>query len=158
MQKISPFLWFENQAEEAANFYTSIVKNSRIVATTRYGDAGPGPKGSVLTVNFELDGRPFMALNGGPSFAFASGTSIMVMCDTQQEIDQLWERLSDGGHEVQCGWVTDKFGLSWQVVPRVLAKLLRDPNPAKSQSVMKAMLQMVKLDIAGLERAYEQAA
>jgi len=158
MQNVTICLGFNNQAEEAANFYTSIVKNSRILATTRYGDAGPGPKGSVLTVNFELDGRPFMALNGGPSFAFASGTSIMVMCDTQQEIDQLWERLSDGGHEVQCGWVTDKFGLSWQVVPRVLAKLLRDPNPAKSQSVMKAMLQMVKLDIAGLERAYEQAA
>ena len=158
MQNVTICLGFNNQAEEAANFYTSIVKNSRIVATTRYGDAGPGPKGSVLTVNFELDGRPFMALNGGPSFAFASGTSIMVMCDTQQEIDQLWERLSDGGAEVQCGWVTDKFGLSWQVVPKVLAKLLRDPNPAKSQSVMKAMLQMVKLDIAGLERAYEQAA
>ena len=158
MQNVTICLGFNNQAEEAVNFYTSIVKNSRILATTRYGDAGPGPKGSVLTVNFELDGRPFMALNGGPSFAFASGTSIMVMCDTQQEIDQLWERLSDGGHEVQCGWVTDKFGLSWQVVPRVLAKLLRDPNPAKSQSVMKAMLQMVKLDIAGLERAYEQAA
>ena len=158
MQNVTICLGFNNQAEEAVNFYTSIVKNSRIVATTRYGDAGPGPKGSVLTVNFELDGRPFMALNGGPSFAFASGTSIMVMCDTQQEIDQLWERLSDGGHEVQCGWVTDKFGLSWQVVPKVLAKLLRDPNPAKSQSVMKAMLQMVKLDIAGLERAYEQAA
>ena len=158
MQNVTICLGFNNQAEEAANFYTSIVKNSRIVATTRFGDAGPGPKGSVLTVNFELDGRPFMALNGGPSFAFASGTSIMIMCDTQQEIDQLWERLSDGGHEVQCGWVTDKFGLSWQVVPKVLAELLRDPNPAKSQSVMKAMLQMVKLDIAGLERAYEQAA
>lgn len=158
MQNVTICLGFNNQAEEAVNFYTAIVKNSRIVATTRYGDAGPGPKGSVLTVNFELDGRPFMALNGGPSFAFASGTSIMVMCDTQQEIDQLWERLSDGGHEVQCGWVTDKFGLSWQVVPTVLSELLRDPNPAKSQSVMKAMLQMVKLDIAGLERASEQAA
>lgn len=157
MQNVVICLGFDHQAEEAVNFYTSIVKNSRILTTTRTGEAGPGPKGSVLAMTFELDGRPFMALNGGPSFTFTHGTSIMLMCDTQQEVDQLWARLTDGGREVQCGWVTDKYGLSWQVVPKVLPELLRDPDPAKSQSVMKAMMGMVKLEIAELKRAYQQA-
>jgi predicted 3-demethylubiquinone-9 3-methyltransferase (glyoxalase superfamily) len=157
MQNIVTCLGFNNQAEEAVNFYTSIVKNSKILSTTRYGDAGPGPKGSLMVATFLLDGQEFMALNGGPPFTFSIGMSIVIKCETQAEIDEYWEKLSEGGQKVQCGWLTDKFGVSWQIVPRVLGELASDPNPAKSQSVMRAMLQMKKLDIAKLKEAYEQA-
>jgi predicted 3-demethylubiquinone-9 3-methyltransferase (glyoxalase superfamily) len=153
MQKIVTCLGFNNQAEEAINFYTSVVPNSRILSTTRHGDSGPGPKGTLLAATFLLDGQEFMALNGGPSFTFSVGTSIMIKCETQAEIDSLWSKLSEGGREVQCGWITDRFGLSWQIVPRILPELLNDPDPKKAQRVMRAMLQMVKLDIAGLEAA-----
>lgn len=155
MQKIITCLGFNDQAEEAVNFYTATVKNSKILSTSRYGDAGPGPKGSLLVATFLLDGQEFMALNGGPQFKFSMGTSIMIRCETQAEIDSLWEKLSEGGQQVQCGWLTDKYGLSWQIVPTVLGELLKDPDPRKSQSVMKAMLQMKKLDIAGLKEAYQ---
>lgn len=157
MQKVVTCLGFDNQAEEAINFYTSVVPNSRILSTTRHGDAGPGPKGTLLAATFELDGQEFMALNGGPSFTFSIGTSIMIKCETQAEIDHLWENLSEGGQKVQCGWLTDRFGLSWQIVPRVLPELLNDPDPKRAQSVMQAMLQMQKLDIAKLKAAREAA-
>jgi len=157
MQKIITCLGFNNQAEEAVNFYTSVIKNSKILSTSRYGDAGPGPKGSLLAATFVLDGQEFMALNGGPAFTFSSGTSIVIRCETQAEIDELWEKLSEGGAKVQCGWLTDKFGLSWQIVPKALGELINDRNPAKAQSVMKALLQMTKLDIAKLQQAYDQA-
>ncbi len=157
MQKIITCLGFNNQAEEAVNFYTSVVRNSKISSMSRYGDAGPGPKGSLLAATFVLDGQEFMALNGGPSFTFTHGMSIVIKCETQAEIDELWERLSEGGAKVQCGWLTDKFGVSWQIVPGLLFEMINDPNPAKSQSVMKALLQMTKLDIAKLKQAYEQA-
>jgi predicted 3-demethylubiquinone-9 3-methyltransferase (glyoxalase superfamily) len=156
MQKIITCLGFNNQAEEAVNFYTSIIKNSEILGTARSGDAGPGPKGSLLAATFMLDGQEFMALNGGPSFTFAMGMSIVIRCETQDEIDSLWEQLSEGGKKVQCGWLTDKFGVSWQIVPRILPELLNDPDPRKSQSVMNAMLQMTKLDIAGLKAAHDR--
>lgn len=155
MQTVITCLGFNDQAEEAVNFYTSIVKNSKIVSTARYGEAGPGPKGTVLAMEFLLNGREFMALNGGPSFTFAIGMSIVIKCETQAEIDELWERLSEGGQKVQCGWLTDKFGVSWQIVPAVLLEMLTDPNPATSQRVMKAMLEMTKLDISKLKQAYE---
>ena len=155
MPKISPFLWFNNQAEEAANFYVSVFKNSRIVRKTRYGDSGPGPKGSVMTVDFELDGQPFVTLNGGPQFTFSPAISFVVNCQTQAEVDEFWQKLSAGGKEVECGWLTDKYGLSWQIVPAVLTDMLSDPDPAKSDRVMKAVLKMKKLDIATLKRAYE---
>jgi len=151
--KITPFLWFDTQAEEAAKFYTSIFKNSKIVSLTRYGDAGPGPKGSVQTIAFELEGQRFTALNGGPHFKFNEAVSFVVHCETQAEVDEFWKRLTDGGHEVQCGWLKDKYGLSWQIVPTALFKLLQDPDPAKTKRVMQAMFQMKKLDIAGLENA-----
>lgn len=154
MQKITPFLWFDNQAEDAANFYVSIFKNSKIGDVTRYGDAGPGPKGSVMTVPFQLDGQEFIALNGGPLFKFTEAISLVVNCQEQAEVDELWEKLSEGGSKVQCGWLKDKYGLSWQIVPIVLDELLTDPDPAKSERVMRAMLQMKKLDIEGLKRAY----
>ncbi len=154
MQKITPFLWFNDKAEEAISFYTSIFKNSKVLSVSRYGDAGPGPKGSVVVGKFEIEGQEFMALNGGPRFAFTPAVSFVVNCETQQEVDDFWEKLSSGGKEVQCGWLTDKFGLSWQIVPIILPKLLQDKNPEKSKRVMQAMLQMVKIDIAGLERAY----
>jgi predicted 3-demethylubiquinone-9 3-methyltransferase (glyoxalase superfamily) len=154
MQKITPFLWFNDKAEEAINFYISIFKNSKVVSVSRYGDAGPGPKGSVLVGKFEIEGQEFMALNGGPQFAFTPAISFVVNCETQQEVDDFWEKLSSGGKEVQCGWLTDKFGLSWQIVPIILPKLLQDKDPEKSKRVMQAMLQMVKIDIAGLQRAY----
>ena len=157
MQKITPFLWFDGRAEEAMNFYTSIFKNSRIVNVMRCGDVGPGPKGSVLTGTFELEGQQFMALNGGPMYQFTPAISLFVNCETQEEVDTLWEKLtSGGGKPVQCGWLTDKFGVSWQIIPTALVELLHDPDPAKSQRVMQAMMQMVKIDIAGLKRAYEQ--
>jgi predicted 3-demethylubiquinone-9 3-methyltransferase (glyoxalase superfamily) len=155
LQKITPFLWFDTQAEEAAKFYVSIFKNSRIVSISRYGDAGPGPKGSVMTVVFELEGHQFIALNGGPQFKFTEAISFSVNCDTQAEVNEFWEKLSRGGEEGPCGWLKDRYGLSWQVVPTVLGELLSDPDPGKSRRVMEAMLKMKKLDIAGLRRAYE---
>ena len=143
MQKITPFLWFDNQAEEAVNFYTSIFKNSMILKIARYGEVGPGPKSSVMTVAFQLDGQEFIALNGGPYFKFTEAISFVVSCKTQEEIDHLWEKLSeDGGEKVQCGWLKDKYGVSWQVVPAILGEMISDPDPAKSQRVMEAMLQM----------------
>ena len=154
LQKITPFLWFDGQAEEAVGFYTSIFKNSRIDGVTRYGDAGPGPKGSVMTIAFELEGQKFTAINGGPVFKFTEAISFVVNCETQQEVDQYWDQLSAGGKEVQCGWVKDRYGLSWQIVPTVLITMLQDKDAERSQRVMKAMLQMVKIDIAGLEKAY----
>jgi predicted 3-demethylubiquinone-9 3-methyltransferase (glyoxalase superfamily) len=156
MQEITPFLWFDGKAEEAANFYVSIFRNSKILSVSRYGDGGPGPKGAVMTAAFELDGQKFVALNGGPQFAFSPAISFMVNCETQQEVDDLWEKLSAGGKEVQCGWLQDKYGLSWQVVPRVLIELLQDKNPEKKQKVMKAMMQMIKIDIKGLQQAANQ--
>ncbi len=157
MQKIMTCLGFDNQAEEAINFYTSVIPNSKILSTTRYGDTGPGPKGSLLAATFLLNGQEFMALNGGPPFKFSIGMSIVIRCDTQAEIDALWEKLSEGGEKVQCGWLTDKYGVSWQIVPAVLSELMNDPDPAKSQRVMKAMLQMKKLDIAQLKEAAGKA-
>ena len=153
MQKITPFLWFDNQAEEAINFYTSIFKNSRVLSVSRYGEAGPGPQGTVMSGTFQLEGQEFMALNGGPQFTFTPAISFFVNCETQAEVDDLWEKLSEGGETEQCGWLRDKFGLSWQIVPTVLGELLNDPDAEKSRRVMEAMLQMVKLDIAGLEQA-----
>jgi len=157
VQKITPFLWFESQAEEAANFYTSIFKNSKIVSVARYGEAGPGPKGSVMTVAFNLDGQDFVALNGGPEFAFTPAISFLVSCKTQEEVDHFWEKLLQGGKPSQCGWLKDKFGVSWQVVPAVLGELLGDKDAKKSKRVMEAMLQMVKLDIKKLKEAYDRA-
>jgi len=157
MQKITPFLWFDSQAEEAANFYVSVFKNSRIVSASRYGEAGPGPKGSVMSITFELEGQTFIGLNGGPHFKFTPAISLFVNCASQPEVDELWEKLAEGGAIQQCGWLQDKFGLSWQIIPTVLADLLGDKNPVKSQSVMKAMLQMRKIDIQGLRDAYDRA-
>jgi predicted 3-demethylubiquinone-9 3-methyltransferase (glyoxalase superfamily) len=154
-KKITTFLTFDGRAEEAIEFYTSIFDDSRITSTTRYGDAGPGEKGSFMTGTFELAGQEFMALNGGPSFTFAQGISLFVDCEDQEEVDELWERLSAGGEQGPCGWLTDKFGVSWQIVPRVLGELLADEDAERSQRVMEAMLQMGKIDIAGLKRAYE---
>jgi predicted 3-demethylubiquinone-9 3-methyltransferase (glyoxalase superfamily) len=156
IQKISPFLWFNYQAEEAARFYTSIFKGSKIETVVRYGEAGPGPKDSVMTVAFELEGQKFTALNGGPHFKFTEAISFVVNCETQEEVDELWEKLSEGGEQVQCGWLKDKYGLSWQIVPTVLVELLQDKDAARSQRVMQAMLQMKKIDIARLEEAYRQ--
>ena len=154
MQKITPFLWFDTQGEEAAKFYISIFRNSKITGTTRYGEAGPGPKGSVMTVAFNLDGQDFVALNGGPQFKFTEAVSFVANCETQQEVDDLWEKLSAGGQRSRCGWLKDKFGLSWQVVPTVLGQLLQDKDPAKSRRVMETMLQMDKLDIRKLKQAH----
>jgi predicted 3-demethylubiquinone-9 3-methyltransferase (glyoxalase superfamily) len=154
MQKIRPFLWYDTQAEEAAQFYTSIFKNSKIGKTSRYGDAGPGPKGSVMTIEFELEGMEFVALNGGPHFKFTEAISLIVDCKSQAEVDDLWEKLSAGGSKSQCGWLKDKYGLSWQIVPTVLLELINDSDPKKSQRVMEAMLQMTKIDIAKLRQAH----
>ena len=154
MQKITPFLWFDHEAEEAMHFYASIFKNSKINKVVRYGDAGPGPKGTVMTADFEIEGQTFTALNGGPLFKFNESVSFVVNCETQAEVNELWEKLSAGGKTSQCGWLKDKFGLSWQIVPTVLPELLSDPDPVKSQRVMRAMLQMTKLDIAKLRAAY----
>lgn len=155
MQKITPFLWFDNNAEEAVNHYLSIFRNSKIGSILRCGEAGPGPKGSVLTIAFELEGQKFIALNGGPIFKFNEAISLSVDCKTQTEVDELWERLSDGGQKSQCGWLKDKFGLSWQVVPSALVEMLQDKDAAKSARVMVAMMQMSKIDIAALKQAYE---
>ena len=156
MQKITTYLWFDNNAEEAMNFYVSIFKNSRILSVSRYGDAGPGPKGAIMTGTFQLEGQEFTALNGGPQFSFTPAISLFVSCETQQEVDALWEKLSAGGEKGRCGWLKDKFGLSWQIIPTALGRLLNDPDPAKSKRVMQAMLQMNKIDIEGLKRAYAQ--
>ena len=158
MQKITPFLWFDGKAEEAANFYVSIFKNSRILNITRYGEAGPGPKGSVMTVVFELDGEQFIALNGGPQFKFTEAISFSVNCKTQGEVDEFWEKLSQGGEEGPCGWLKDKYGLSWQINPTILGEMLQDSNPEKSKRVMEAMLKMKTIDIHGLQRVYESRA
>jgi predicted 3-demethylubiquinone-9 3-methyltransferase (glyoxalase superfamily) len=156
MQKITPFLWFDNQAEEAMNFYVSVFKNAKITGLSRYGEAGPGPAGTVMIGTFELEGQEFYALNGGPEFRFNEAISLYVDCKDQQEVDELWAKLTAGGEESQCGWLKDKFGLSWQIVPSVLTKLLQDKDPVKAQNVMRAMLQMRKIDIQGLQRAYQQ--
>lgn len=156
MQTITPFLWFDGKAEEAVNFYTSIFKNSKVGRITYYGEGSPGPKGTVMTATFQLDGQEFMALNGGPQFSFTPAISFFVNCQTQEEVDNLWEKLSEGGEKGRCGWLKDKFGLSWQIVPSALGQMLSDKNPQKSKSVMTAMLQMNKLDIEGLKRAYEE--
>ncbi len=156
MPKISPFLWFDNQAEEAANFYISVFPHSRIVTISRYGEAGPGPKGSVMVVVFELDGKEFIALNGGPLFKFTEAVSFSVECRTQEDVDRYWARLSEGGEEGQCGWLKDKYGLSWQINPTVLGAMLADADPVRSKRVMEAILKMKKIDIAGLREAYAQ--
>ena len=157
MQKITPFLWFDSQAEEAANYYVSVFRNSKITRTARYGDAGPGPKGSVMTVEFELDGNQFIALNGGPHYQITPAVSFVVNCKDQADVDYYWDKLTVGGMPVQCGWLTDKFGVSWQVVPTRLSELLVDPDKAKAQRVMAAMMKMVKLDVPTLEQAARAA-
>src|SRR3982074_757454 len=157
MQKITPFLWFNDKAEEAMNFYVSIFKNSRVGRVTRYGDAGPGPKGTVMSATFQLEGQEFFALNGGPQFPFTPAISFFVNCETQAEVDELWEKLSAGGRKDRCGWLQDKYGLSWQIIPSALGKMLGDKDPRKANSVMQAMLQMDKIDIAKLKQAYDKA-
>jgi predicted 3-demethylubiquinone-9 3-methyltransferase (glyoxalase superfamily) len=154
-KKITTFLTFDDQAEEAVNLYTSIFENSKIVSTNRYGEAGPGAKGSFMSATFELAGQEFIALNGGQSFTFAQGISLFVDCETQEEVDELWEKLSEGGEKGPCGWLTDRFGVSWQVIPRALGEMLSDPDTEKSERVMNAMLQMRKIDIQGLKQAYD---
>ena len=153
MQKITPFLWFNDNAEEAMNFYLSIFKNSKVGSVSRYGDAGPGPKGSVMSATFQLEGQEFMALNGGPHYKFTPAISLYVNCETQAEVDELWEKLSAGGRKDRCGWLQDKFGLSWQIIPSALPRLLGGKDPAKAQRVVQAMLQMDKIDIKRLEEA-----
>jgi predicted 3-demethylubiquinone-9 3-methyltransferase (glyoxalase superfamily) len=148
MQKITPFLWFDGKAEEAMNFYVSIFKNSKVLSVS------PGPNGKAMSTTFQLEGQDFFALNGGPQFTFSPAVSFFVNCETQQEVDELWEKLSEGGKEERCGWLKDKYGLSWQIIPSVLSKLLRDKDPAKASRVMQAMLQMNKIDIRRLEQAY----
>ncbi len=155
MQKIIPFLWYDKEAEEAANFYVSVFKDSKILSVTRYGEAGPGPKGTVMSVTFRLEGQDFSALNGGPIYKFTPAISLFVNCTTQAEIDELWEKLSAGGQKGQCGWLTDKYGVSWQVVPTILGEMLNDKDPAKAERVVRAMLQMTKLDLGKLKQAYE---
>jgi predicted 3-demethylubiquinone-9 3-methyltransferase (glyoxalase superfamily) len=157
MSKLTPFLWFDNQAEEAAQFYTSVFPNSKIGDVAHYGEAGPGTPGSVMTVDFELDGQRFTALNGGPEFTFTEAISFQVSCESQEEVDRYWSALSEGGEEGPCGWLKDRFGLSWQIVPTALPRLLGDPDREKAQRAMAAMLKMGKLDIAELERAAEAA-
>jgi predicted 3-demethylubiquinone-9 3-methyltransferase (glyoxalase superfamily) len=154
MQKITTFLWFDSQAEEAAQHYTSIFDDSRVLHVQRYGEAGPGEPGTAMTVTFELAGQQFIALNGGPQFTFNEAISLYVDCTSQEEVDDLWAKLSDGGEEGPCGWLKDKFGLSWQIIPSTLPELLSDPDPVKSQQVMKAMLEMKKIDVQGLKDAY----
>jgi predicted 3-demethylubiquinone-9 3-methyltransferase (glyoxalase superfamily) len=156
MPKITPFLWFDGQAEEAAKFYASVFKNSKILGAARYPEGSPGPAGTVMTVDFELDGQEFTALNGGPIFKFNESISFVVHCETQAEVDEFWNKLLEGGTESQCGWLKDKFGVSWQIVPTVLIEMLQDRDAGKAKRVMKAMLEMKKLDIGGLKRAYEQ--
>ena len=156
MQKITPFLWFDNNAEEAMNFYASIFKNSKMGSVTRYGDAGPGPKGTVMTATFQLEGQEFMVLNGGPLYKFTEAISLFVNCETQDEVDMLWDQLSAGGSKGRCGWLKDKYGVSWQIIPAALGQLLGDPDPERSKRVMQAMLQMDKIDIQRLKQAAGQ--
>ncbi len=156
MSKIIPFLTFNDQAEEAANLYVSLFKNSKILSIDRFGEGAPMPAGTVMTVSFLLDGREYTALNGGPHFAFTDGFSFLVNCETQVEVDELWEKLSVGGEKGQCGWLKDKFGVSWQIIPTALGQLLQDPDPRKAQNVLQAMLKMTKIDIAALRRASDQ--
>lgn len=156
MHKTTPCLWFDTQGEEAATFYTSVFNNSKILDVTRFGEAGPGPAGTVMTVTFELDGQEFVALNGGPQFTFNEAISFQVNCETQEEVDEFWTKLSDGGEEGPCGWLKDKYGMSWQIVPTVLTELISDPDPDKSQRAMSAMLGMGKIDIEAVRRASEQ--
>ena len=156
MQKITPFLWFDHQAEEAANLYISLFQDSKITSISRYGAAGPGPQGSVFTVNFVLEGQEFIALNGGPTFKFNESISFFVDCPTQAEVDRLWDKLTEGGEEVQCGWLKDKYGLTWQIVPSGLNELLNGQDAEGSRRAMQAMLQMKKLDLAKMRQAYEQ--
>jgi predicted 3-demethylubiquinone-9 3-methyltransferase (glyoxalase superfamily) len=156
MDKITPFLWFDDKAEEAAKFYTSVFSGARIVDIRYYSEAGPRPKGSVLTVTFELFGQKFVALNGGPHYSFTPAVSLFVECETQDELDNYWNRLAEGGTPIQCGWITDKYGLTWQIVPKMLWTILQDADQERTARVMRAMFQMVKLDIAGLQRAYEE--
>jgi predicted 3-demethylubiquinone-9 3-methyltransferase (glyoxalase superfamily) len=155
MQKITPFLWFDNNAEEAINFYISVFKNSKILSDIRSGESGPGQNGRIMSRTFMLDGQEFIALNGGPQFTFSPAISLFVSCETQQEIDELWEKLSEGGEKQRCGWLKDKFGVSWQIVPPILGQMLQDKDANRSNNVMKAMLQMDKLDISALKQAYE---
>ena len=155
MQKIVTFLWFNDKAEEAANFYVSLFKNSKITGVSRYGDAGPGPKGSAMTVNFQLEGQEFIALNGGPHYKFTPAISLFVNCETQEEVDALWDKLSSGGRKDRCGWLQDKYGLSWQIIPTALMRLMSDPDPKKSARVMQAMLQMDKIDVRKLQEAHD---
>jgi predicted 3-demethylubiquinone-9 3-methyltransferase (glyoxalase superfamily) len=155
VHKITPFLWFDDKAEEAMNFYVSIFKNSKVGSVTRYGDAGPGPKGTVMSATFQLDGQDFFALNGGPLFKFTEAISFFVNCETQAEVDELWEKLTaDGGSPQRCGWLKDKYGMSWQIIPKALGEMLGDKDPQKSQRVMQAMLQMNKINIQRLKAAY----
>lgn len=156
-QKITPCLWFDDQAEEAVAFYVSVFPHARILEVTHFGEAGPRPADMVLTVSFELEGQEYMALNGGPQYSFTPAISLVVSCESQEEVDDLWGKLTAGGQEVQCGWLTDRFGLSWQIVPRVLDEMLADEDTQKAQRVMAAMLQMIKIDIAALRRAYDGA-
>jgi predicted 3-demethylubiquinone-9 3-methyltransferase (glyoxalase superfamily) len=154
MQKITPFLWFDYNAEEAMNFYTSIFKNSKVGEVKRYGESGPGPKGSVMTGRFQIEGQEFVALNGGPMFKFTPAISFLVDCESQKEVDELWDKLAAGGENMQCGWLKDKFGVCWQIIPKALGELLGDKDPQKSQRVMQAMMKMIKIDVEGLKRAY----
>jgi len=157
MQKITPFLWFNDQAEEAMNFYTSVFRNSKIGRISRYGKGGPGPEGKVMSATFQLEGQEFMALNGGPQFTFTPAISFFVNCETQQAVDELWQKLSAGGEPGRCGWLKDKYGVSWQIIPSALGQMLQDKDPEKSKRVMQAMLQMSKIEIQGLKQAYEQS-
>jgi predicted 3-demethylubiquinone-9 3-methyltransferase (glyoxalase superfamily) len=154
MQKITPFLWFDGKAQEAADFYTAIFKNARITEIMRYGEAGPGPKGGLMSATFDLEGQTFIALNGGPMFTFSPAISFFVHCDNQEEVDHFCDRLSAGGQIRQCGWLTDKFGVTWQIVPRILLPMLQDKDAAKAKRAMEAMMKMIKLDIGALTQAY----
>jgi predicted 3-demethylubiquinone-9 3-methyltransferase (glyoxalase superfamily) len=154
MQKITACLWFDGEAEEAARFYASIFRNSRVGRIARYGEGGPRPKGSVLTVEFQLGGQKFLALNGGPQFKFTEAVSFIVNCETQKEVDRMWDELSAGGEAVQCGWLKDRYGVSWQIVPTILGRMISDPDPARVDRVMQAVLRMKKLDIKALKAAY----
>ena len=156
MQKITPFLWFDTQDEDAMNFYISIFKNSKVIGVSRWGEAGPVPKGTVMSATFELDGQKFMALNAGPQFKFTEAISFFVNCETQEEVDEFWEKLSEGGEKSRCGWLKDKFGLSWQIIPSALGEMLNDKDPQKSKRVMEAMMQMGKIDIKILKQAYDR--
>ena len=155
MQKITPFLWFDDKAEEAVNFYVSLFQNSKVINVARYGDGGPRPKGTVMTVVFQLNGQEFVALNGGPHFKFTEAVSFVVNCETQEEVDRFWEKLSEGGKKDRCGWLKDKYGLSWQIVPTILGELITDKDPRKAERVMQAIEKMHKLQIEGLKRAYQ---